>query len=149
MPNLSNFVGVRGPAFRAYSNGIQPINTASSTKVSLSSESFDTNNCYNITLSRFTPIIAGYYQINAALAYNSPHATAGSVQIWKNGAVHSQGAIIGGAGATQNTTISDMVSCNGTTDFIEIYTYHSTGAAKNIGGGETQTYFSGCLIRAA
>lgn len=153
MPKLSDLAGVRGPAFRVNrSLGTQAVNTSSATKVTYDTEVYDTNNNFVIgtgaTESRFTPTVAGYYQINAALAYNG-NATAGSVQIYKNGAVHSVGAVIGGTDGTQNAAVSDIVLCNGTTDFIEIYTYHSSSIAKNISSSAHQVYFSGCFIRPA
>src|SRR5210317_2137149 len=59
-----------------------------STKVAFDSETFDTNSCYdNATNYRFTPTLAGYYQVNFMLDLN---VTSGrnyyfSPMLYKNG----------------------------------------------------------------
>ena len=146
---LAANVAGNGPVFRAYANAQQNITNGSTTKVNFAAQNYDTNSNYSD--SRFTPTVAGYYQINASLEYVTPHALAGSASIYKNGTLHSTGAIIGGAGATQNAAVSDIVLCNGTTDYIEIYTYQGSNSGalfRTIEASTSRTYFSGCLIRA-
>ena len=54
------------PAFWAWQSVQQTGVTASTwTKITFTSEIFDTNNNYDS--SRFTPTVAGYYQINATI----------------------------------------------------------------------------------
>ena len=53
------------PAFSAYSTTNQSIPQEVSTKIVFNAENFDTNN--NFASSRFTPTVAGYYQINGAV----------------------------------------------------------------------------------
>ena len=78
------------PAFSAYRNGSQSALVSGTwTKVLCNTEEFDTNSNYdNTTNYRFTPTVAGYYQINGAI---SPIAFSGnylSCGIYKNGTVY-------------------------------------------------------------
>jgi len=60
--------GVAAPAFVAYYNtggSGTLITTNTWTKVPFNTEVYDTANCFDTTNYRFTPSVAGYYQINA------------------------------------------------------------------------------------
>ena len=141
-----------GPAFSAYLPANQVIANNTITKVPMSLEEFDTNSCFDTTNYRFLPTVAGYYQINVA-AYISGTAVAGYIiaYIYKNGSsykfviapyVASNG--IGG------TSLSSVIYCNGTTDYIEFYVYQNTGASQGlIGTNSTQIVFNGALVRGA
>ena len=54
--------GVEWPAFSAYSNTAQTFVNGVEQKVTFAVENWDTNN--NFASSRFTPTVAGYYQLN-------------------------------------------------------------------------------------
>ena len=57
-----------GPAFSAWQNGNNNISNQTSTKVTLNNKEFDTANCFDATTNyRFTPNVAGYYQINSCI----------------------------------------------------------------------------------
>ena len=64
LPASTGTVMVSGnmPAFSAYLSAGQSINSSEYTKVLFNTELFDTNN--NFASSRFTPTVAGYYQVN-------------------------------------------------------------------------------------
>ena len=73
----------RGPTFSAYlavTGGSVP--NATFTKGLFDTELWDTAN--NFTASRFTPTVAGYYQINASYQIGTP--APGLLTIYKNGA---------------------------------------------------------------
>ena len=53
-----------GPTFSAYLNANQNIATSTFTKIALNAELFDTDNNFDTSTYRFTPTVAGYYQIN-------------------------------------------------------------------------------------
>jgi hypothetical protein len=62
-------VPINGPAFNAYYAGAsQAIATGTFTKALFDTEFFDTNSCF--ASSRFTPTVAGYYQINGTLSFS-------------------------------------------------------------------------------
>ena len=64
---------VEGPAFYVARDGVQSISNTW-TKIDLfttNSGGFDTNGCWNNSNSRFTPNVAGYYQIQFTLAIST------------------------------------------------------------------------------
>jgi len=154
LPAATGTVMVSGnmPAFRAYASSTQTgVSANVATKVTLGTESFDTNN--NFASSRFTPTVAGYYQINGSIEISgSNFGTYTETMIYKNGSVvaYNQYNTAGYASVwnTVTATVSDIVYCNGTTDYIELYgTASFTGCY--FASGSSATYLSGCLVRAA
>jgi len=145
--------GQSAPTFSAYqSTTSQGISNASMTKVTFDSEEWDTNN--NFASSRFTPTVAGYYQINASISFQTPITPTGECQvnIYKNGGFYRSGTDIstGSNSSFYALTISALVYANGTTDYFEIFVYQTSGATKNVYGSPSlQTYFQGCLLRGA
>ena len=150
LPASTGTVMVSGnmPAFSAYLSSNQGFTSGVTTKINLDTEVFDTNS--NFASSRFTPTVAGYYQINGKARITGTGLTDGSVYLYKNG---SQ-LIIGSYTASGLTfsVVSTVVYLNGSTDYIELYGYGAT-----ISGGPTfqaiaignNCEMSGCLVRAA
>jgi hypothetical protein len=151
----SGTLNVGGPVFMAYKSGQQTFSASTWTKVTLDLELFDTNS--NFASSRFTPTVAGYYQINAgvALSNQTAYPTSGVTGIYKNGALYLRGLANfgGGTGAFNDVLFaaSSVIYMNGTTDYLELYAYEVAGGTPVIvGNSDTyQTYFSGALIRGA
>lgn len=143
-------VPVNGPAFSAYRNGNQAITSGVYTKIQFNAEEFDTNSCYDSTTNyRFTPTVAGYYQVNGSLN-NGPSTspTAASIAIFKNGSAFKYGGYIT-AGTGMSVNVSNVVYFNGTTDYVEIYAYITASSASIEGSSVGNTYFSAALVRAA
>jgi hypothetical protein len=138
---LGTNVAGNGPAFRAWASSQTPITGTVFTKVTLATEDFDTNN--NFSSSRFTPTVAGYYQINGSV-YNAAGTSFLQAVLYKNGAINSAGTGVGSAYISQS---SDIIYLNGTTDYIELYGY--SASTTNIDTGRDVTFMSGCLIRSA
>lgn len=148
---LGTNVAGNGPAFSAYLSSNQSVSSGVNTKVAFDTEEFDTNN--NFASSRFTPTVAGYYQINSTVYMAGSANTQGIVAIfiYKNGSSYKQGTVFYNAttaGTSFGTNVSSVVYCNGTTDYIEIYG-QLTQTSPIFSGGITQTYVNGFLARAA
>jgi len=139
---LGTNVAGNGPAFRAWASSQTPITGTVFTKVTLATESFDTNN--NFSSSRFTPTVAGYYQINGSV-YNAAGTTFLRALLYKNGALNSSGTI--SAGTAYVSQSSDIIYLNGTTDYIELYAY--SASTTNIDTSQDATFMSGFLARSA
>jgi hypothetical protein len=148
----TNVVGT-GPAFSAYpSAGSTSLSSSTWTKVTLDTEVYDTNS--NFASSRFTPTVAGYYQIN----FTTNTGTSASNAFWhwasiyKNGSAYIQANAVFPAGNIQTyaNNLSQIIYMNGSTDYIEFYVnvYVSSGT-PNYSGGQTGTLVSGTLVRAA
>jgi hypothetical protein len=138
---LASNVATTGPAFRAYASSETTITNNTAQKVTLATEEWDTANCF--ASSRFTPNVAGYYQVNYGI--RMPSATNVQVSLYKNGSQVSMGSLVG----SFNSTGSDLVYLNGTTDYIELFAYHFTGGSAAVAITSTGTFMSGFLARAA
>jgi hypothetical protein len=138
-------VPVNGPAFSAYRSTTQSLSANTTTKIQFDSEEFDTNSCFDSTTNyRFTPTVAGYYQVSAGLAASA--VTILTLYIYKNGSVYkipfsSNSATVASGG------VSALVYCNGSTDYIEIYGQFS--ATLNAVAGSQYTYFQAAMVRSA
>ena len=145
------------PTFSAYRDTNQSINHNTTTKVQLNTERFDTANCFDSTTNyRFTPNVAGYYQFNMMMSFNTVTSAALTFQpyFYKNGSRYSfdgspsvQTNSASGWGKLDMTT-ADVIYLNGSTDYIEMYVYmydYTSAASKNCGFA----YLSGFLARAA
>lgn len=136
-----------GPAFSAYLASNQSISNGTYTKVTFDTEEFDTNN--NFASSRFTPTVAGYYQINGGISAGTSVITAAVVKIYKNGSAYKAGTAIGGTTFTFfGLSVSSIIYLNGSTDYVELYGY-VTATTPIFTGGQDQTWFNGSLVRGA
>lgn len=143
------------PAFSAYpsSSVTQTISSGSQQKVLFQNEEFDINS--NFANSRFTPTVAGYYQLNAVARISGTMGTGESMLvIWKNGAEYKRGWNQSGTEVGANflaMQVSALVYANGTGDFFEIYIQQGSGSnrditvAHNPGYGNI-TWFNGTYV---
>jgi hypothetical protein len=139
---LATGVAGTGPAFSAYQSIAQALSAATFTKITFDVEDFDTNN--NFASSRFTPTIAGYYQINGRVQ-NTTGTGQTAISIYKNGSQFRDGNNLYGPAVAVG--VSTLIYLNGSTDYVEIYGYFAT--AGNTSNAQTVTYFSGSMVRSA
>ena len=144
----------KGPAFSAYAtNTLQTITSGSQQKVLFQTEEFDTDNCY--ASSRFTPTVAGYYQLNAEVRIDGASGTGEMmIVIWKNGSEYKRGTNQSGTQIASNfwaMQVSSLVYANGTGDYFEIYVQQGSGGNLNVTAVNSPniTYFNGCMVRGA
>jgi hypothetical protein len=133
------------PTFSAYYTGSgQSLSGGTQTKIIINTKEWDTASCFDATTNyRFTPNVAGYYQVNGQVQLNTAAYT-NSVDIYKNGSIWKRGTL----GTTQDPFCSCLVYLNGSTDYIEMYVYLATGTTTQ--STQTyQTYFQAFLARAA
>jgi hypothetical protein len=136
-----------GPAFYVTLGSNQTISSSSLTKLQYNTETFDTANCFDTSTHRFTPNVAGYYQINLNQEFSNTTNGQG-VQILKNGARIASGGAVGAAGGgTFFSGCSVLCFLNGSTDYVEAYGYLNAGSGTAFGG--TSSGFSGSLVRAS
>ena len=130
------------PTFSYYQSSAQTLSSSTFTKLTFTSSNWDTTGGMYAS-SRFTPTIAGYYQINCSFAI-ATSANELLIKIYKNGSAFLQLADIPAVGQIAG---SGLVYCNGSTDYIEIYGYATVG--QNTAATSTVTYFSGVMVRSA
>jgi hypothetical protein len=145
---LAANVAGNGPAFSAYSSSGTSCANGVSTKILFQVENFDTNN--NFSSSRFTPTVAGYYQINAAVAIIAA-ANFSFIIIHKNGAQFNIGNQFPNSSAGTQLTVSSLIYMNGATDYLEIFFYQASGGTLSTYtvNNDNYTYFNGSMVRAA
>ena len=143
-------VPVNGPAFSAVRiTSTQSLSRNTWTKVLFNSEEFDTNNCFDLANSRFTPTVAGYYQFSSAVYLQSGGSgTINFSSFYKNGVLirYSQGIGLNSTDLILNATA--LIYLNGTTDYVEVYAYNS-GTSPAVTSDSVATYFQGALVRSA
>lgn len=137
------------PNFLAYRSGTeQSVTTAVATKVQLNATTHDFGNYFNTTNNRYTPLIPGYYQFNGSVYAAGTNLTQAQARLHFNGSVNevagnylvssAQGVLIG--------TVSYLSYMNGSTDYVELYTY-IVGTSPRV-AVTLMTNLSGFLIRA-
>jgi len=139
-----------GPAFSAARTTSQSVSATTYTKIQFATEEFDTNNNYdNSTNYRFTPTVAGYYQVNCLIYSTTGSAANFYGYIYKNGSAFkaSQTMPTGGGGTSAGMLTSALIYMNGSTDYIEGYLYVSVAAT--LLGDAAYNYFQASLVRAA
>lgn len=145
---LLQYNGVAAPAFSAYRSTTQSVTSGTWTKVACDAEEFDTASCFSTSTYRFTPTVAGYYQINGNINFSVSSGQAYAVTcIYKNGTFYKYGSYINGSAGIM-CNVSSLVYLNGTTDYVELYGLLG-GTGPSFIGDSTATYFNGCLLRGA
>lgn len=154
MPAKTGTVGMDGPAFSAYmtnSSAAQSISGSTWTKVKLDTEEFDTNSNFDTATYRFTPTVAGYYQVNASalISYTSSAPSIIQAAIYKNGTSYKAGYLgIVNPGPYGNVAVSALIYFNGSTDYIELYAW-SNSASATVEYSSGRAFMNGCLVRGA
>jgi hypothetical protein len=154
LPAAAGTVMVSGnmPAFSAYSNTNQTGLTSSTyVKAAFNTKVFDTNSYYDATTNyRFTPLVAGYYQVNASY-FATGTGFNGQANIYKNGSIFYGSSYANSTGISSIiVNVSGIVYMNGSTDYLEGYIYGSTTAGTwTITNSQNYTYFNAVLVRAA
>lgn len=140
-------VPVNGPAFSAYPSTNQTVTSSTFTKIQLNTEIFDTNNCFDSTTNyRFTPTVAGYYQINASMGFTGIVSRV-IIDIYKNGSEYLRGTDVLITG--NNISTSCLVYFNGSTDYVESFAFITGTGTLTVVGNSVLTQFSGAMVRAA
>lgn len=134
-----------GPAFSAYQSTPQSIpSTTTLGKVQLQAEEFDTASAFDSTTNyRFTPLTAGYYQVNWSVGFGLSLASL-TTSLFKNGGRFKDGNLASSATISGG---SALVQMNGTTDYLEVFVAQSSGSSTNTSAVPYQTNFSASLIR--
>ena len=159
LPAATGTVMVSGnmPTFSAYI-GTSTTTTATSgvwTKVAYDTKEWDTNTNYSTTNYRFTPTVAGYYLISAAISTSGGNASGdrqNALAIYKNGVSYRNGANSPINTQLDVAQIASLVYFNGSTDYVEIYWWQlltASQTATGVGGPSYFQNFNGALIRAA
>ena len=150
-PMATQVAQATGPAFSAVrGTSNQTITAATYVKVQFNSEEFDTNNNYDSTTNyRFTPTVAGYYQVNLTIYSTTSLAANVYSYIYKNGSIFKYGSAYptGSGGTAFSSVASALIYMNGSTDYLEGYYYASQTAT--VFADPSYSFFQASLVRTA
>jgi hypothetical protein len=133
------------PAFEAYRSSNQTPSNSTNTKIQFNTEVFDTDNCYdNSTNFRFTPTVAGKYFVYGSLRGDGESQTDLQyiqLEIKKNNSTHK--VIVVEYGSTNDIdnstiTINAVVDMNGSSDYLELFSYLTSSAQPTILGNSSK-----------
>jgi hypothetical protein len=145
----TGFGGENTPAFRATRTTNQTLTDAGNTKIQFNTEDFDTDSCYdNATNYRFTPTVAGKYLIGTQIRMLSDGNTllaTTNVSFFKNG-----GEVVSSPTNFRNNQIngqtyflSDIMTFNGSSDYVEVYVNADVDSGGIIAAGGSACHFFG------
>ena len=141
------------PLFRVIRSDYQVLSNNTDTVINFdndsSSVSFDSNNFFNTSNYRFTPTIAGYYQLTAQLEFslNSGNNLFG-LMIFKNGSEYLRiRRWNDGSNSNVNINITGIVPFNGSSDYAQVYGWQNSGGNITVFQGSGRSYFEGLYLR--
>lgn len=104
-------------------------------KIPVDTVDFDTtgNNWVDTVNKRITPKVAGYYRFSAEARCSIAGAVWMDVALYKNGAIVSQGEQNYGNTGELIGLADDVIYCNGSTDYIELYVWASNPMTTTVG----------------
>jgi hypothetical protein len=127
------------PAFQAYIGTQQSISTSTTTKIAYDTEIFDTDNMYDATTNyRFTPTVAGKYFVYARYRISSG-GERDQISIYKNGSEFARSTQNGPSQLT-SSLITEILTLNGSSDYIEAYAWHNNGSTQHLDEGTSPHY---------
>ena len=152
-------ISVANPAFKAIMqtgiNGDQAVSNNTSTKVQFKQKVYDIGGYYdNVTNYRYTPLIAGYY--NITMGFQSPSAQDLDDHIswiYKNGKQETQSRMHLTGVSNDDLyasiiVVKDIIHFNGVDDYVEFYARLSSedGSSPEVNDLDTSTFFAGHLL---
>ena len=140
--------GTMTPAFMATNVSGQSIGDNVLTKVTLTSERLDTDNCYdNSTNYRFTPTTAGKYYCFGNISFNSgadANILELAISLYKNGAYSTydyRDIRSNPASYTNYLNTVSIIDFNGTSDYVELYALANiSSGSMNLDGSSSIDY---------
>ena len=138
--------------FSSYLSSNQIINRDTDTKINFSTAvvSRNDNSIFNTTTSRFTPTVAGWYQITCGLFFTAPLAPNNA--FYCNAIIYKNGAIYKGVNhsycqnANQEIINSFSLFMNGSSDYLELYGSAGSSNATYTILGAVSSYFQAFKI---
>lgn len=154
LPAATGTVMVSGnmPAFSAYASTGQTLTNNTFTKIQINTKEFDTASCFDATTNyRFTPTVAGYYQVSGAVMFTANAINIRLSAIYKNGTIFKSGNTTSAPASDQPVTcVSSLIYLNGSTDYVELYALQDSGISLvTTPISNWSTYFQASMVRAA
>jgi len=124
------------PVFDVWLNGFQTLTNNTYTKLQFDTVVFDTHSFFDLANNRYTPTIAGYYDIGLMYRADDGATTSIEVAMYKNGSVYRrviENTNISSQGYLRMMSASYLVYLNGSTDYVEFYIAQQSAATADYG----------------
>ena len=142
LSTTSTSVLPKGVPYFSASGAPQSVAASTVTKLTPAVVAYDTAGCYNTSLGRFTPNIAGHYLFTLDAQVITSYTGIFVSYLLRNGGANE---IYVTSGATfVHSSIAKIFYMNGTTDYMECAVQQGSGAAQNV----SVVSFQGVLVRA-
>jgi hypothetical protein len=116
------------------------------TKMILGTALYDNHSYWDATNHRFTPLIAGTYQISASVEIGAATDQAlVEALIYKNGTVVYRGGTRNSGTGTNGSTVSGILTLNGSTDYVELFAISSSGS-QSVSGSINANFLTAIRI---
>jgi hypothetical protein len=126
--------------FRAYQITQQTIPNNVETTLQYDTVDFDPNNWYSTSTYRFTPTVAGYYQVTATVRYNTGDDwDICDLYIKKNNSLNITTA--DGHLRYDTNVATGIIYLNGTTDYLHCETLQVSGSSQTLRAYPQDTFF--------
>lgn len=137
------------PGFAAYLGSSQTITTVSTWEtVDIDTEEWDTDDAFNTTTFRFTPLIPGIYLFIVSAQISSlAVGKRFALRILRNGSNSRQGPVISSNSATAHQlTMSVIFEADGIDDYFEFQIWQDDSTSESIVSGASATRFQAFRI---
>lgn len=127
------------PLFIGTNSANQSITNSSSTAITLNTEEIDSDSTHSTAsnTSRCTPQTPGYYDVRGWCNFAANGTGLRQLELKFNGttslSLDSKPTV--GAGAATHCNASTLVYMNGSTDYVEMYAFQTSGTAINVAAG--------------
>lgn len=151
--NGSQVTGISGPIFMAYNSSNQSLSNGA-VVLTYATTTVNTNTYYNTSTGVFTPLVPGYYQVNASFLpeYISGTANASFVLgLYKNGSGVAYGlmtTVTPTWGTIGASSLSTLVYLNGSTDYLGIATLNTINSGTWRSGISVANFFQATWVHA-
>lgn len=123
----------------------QSVLTGAYTPVVFNEVIVNDDNIFDTTTGKFQPIVAGYYQINAAITFAGGTTGERLITLYKNGARFLDGQNTSFTNS-ESIVLSGLVYFNGTSDYVQLIGHQVGATTLNILAGNNETYFQAYLV---
>lgn len=137
------------PVFEARPSATQTLTSNTFTLLNFDTVVYDTHSWYDTTNKRYMPQIAGYYVFSSGHTISGTGITAQIQALYKNGALerYLQFNRFTSTGGSVTASGSIMVYMNGTTDYVQSYSYPLATTVTMNSTVVSQQWFQGYLLR--
>tara|TARA_R110000822_G_scaffold241222_2_gene370538 strand:- start:1773 stop:3386 length:1614 start_codon:yes stop_codon:yes gene_type:complete len=139
------YYGEYSPRMSVVKNASQAVASATFTKVDFQTKVYDLTGGF--AASRFTPITAGVYQVDASVNWLAAvDADKLILSIYLNGVAYKSSVTRASGTGEQGVNCSAQVKIASVTDYIEVYARQDSGVSQTISASTTESFFTAAHI---